>query len=225
MVKNLFKGCLTVPNLLSLIRIFLIPAFAVLYYKGHIGWAVLMLALSGISDFLDGKIARRFNQVSELGKILDPVADKLTQITIAVMLYIAFRSCNDQLMVAFSWVFLVFLAKEAVMVIGGAIMIACGIKPGAAEIYGKVATFVFYLVMLVIIGFGPEIGAFRNYWTLPDPRSHGTCHNFGNTYYSCFRKLYARDLQTGEREAPEQNGSKGQKINNRNPQMNRVSGV
>lgn len=55
MVKNLFKGCLTVPNLLSLIRIFLIPAFAVLYYKGHIGWAVLMLALSGISDFLDGK--------------------------------------------------------------------------------------------------------------------------------------------------------------------------
>ena len=159
MVKNLFKGCLTVPNLLSLIRIFLIPAFAVLYYKGHIGWAVLMLALS----------ARRFNQVSELGKILDPVADKLTQITIAVMLYIAFRSCNDQLMVAFSWVFLVFLAKEAVMVIGGAIMIACGIKPGAAEIYGKVATFVFYLVMLVIIGFGPEIGAFRNYWTLPDP--------------------------------------------------------
>ena len=69
MVKNLFKGCLTVPNLLSLIRIFLIPAFAVLYYKGHIGWAVLMLALSGISDFLDGKIARRFNQVSELGKI------------------------------------------------------------------------------------------------------------------------------------------------------------
>ena len=88
MVKNLFKGCLTVPNLLSLIRIFLIPAFAVLYYKGHIGWAVLMLALSGISDFLDGKIARRFNQVSELGKILDPVADKLTQITIAVMLYI-----------------------------------------------------------------------------------------------------------------------------------------
>ena len=128
MIKNLFKGCLTVPNLLSLIRIFLIPAFAVLYYKGHIGWAVLMLALSGISDFLDGKIARRFNQVSELGKILDPVADKLTQITIAVMLYIEFRSCNDQLMRAFSWVFLVFLAKEAVMVIGGGIMILCGIK-------------------------------------------------------------------------------------------------
>ena len=168
MVKNLFKGCLTVPNLLSLIRIFLIPAFAVLYYKGHIGWAVLMLALSGISDFLDGKIARRFNQVSELGKILDPVADKLTQITIAVMLYIAFRSCNDQLMVAFSWVFLVFLVKEAVMVIGGAVMLAVGLRPGAAEIYGKVATFVFYGVMLVVIAFGPEIGVFREWFMLPE---------------------------------------------------------
>lgn len=169
MVKGLFKGCLTVPNLLSLIRIFLVPIFAVLYYQGHVGWAVFMLVLSGISDFLDGKIARRFNQVSELGKILDPVADKLTQITIAVMLYISFRSCNDSLMRAFSWVFLVFLVKEALMVVGGGLMIACGIKPGAAEIFGKVATFVFYLVMLVIIGFGPEIGAFRAYWTLPDP--------------------------------------------------------
>ena len=95
MIKNLFKGCLTVPNLLSLIRIFLIPAFAVLYYKGHIGWAVLMLALSGISDFLDGKIARRFNQVSELGKILDPVADKLTQITIAVMQSLHMTVCSS----------------------------------------------------------------------------------------------------------------------------------
>ncbi len=121
MVKNLFKGCLTVPNLLSLIRIFLIPAFAVLYYKGHIGWAVLMLALSGISDFLDGKIARRFNQVSELGKILDPVADKLTQITIAVMLYIAFRSCNDQLMVAFSS----FMTHRDVFALSSFIWISC----------------------------------------------------------------------------------------------------
>ena len=165
------KGGLDVniPNALSILRILLTPLFAALYLRGQTGAAVAVLLLCALTDVLDGYIARRFDMVTELGKALDPVADKLTQITIAVMLYIAFRSCNDQLMVAFSWVFLVFLAKEAVMVIGGAIMIACGIKPGAAEIYGKVATFVFYLVMLVIIGFGPEIGAFRNYWTLPDP--------------------------------------------------------
>ena len=98
------------------------------------------------------------------------------------------------------------------MVIGGAIMIACGIKPGAAEIYGKVATFVFYLVMLVIIGFGPEIGAFRNYWTLPDPVLMVLVIISAILTIVAFRKLYARDLQTGEGEAPEQNGSKEQKI-------------
>ena len=168
MIKNLFKGCLTVPNLLSLIRIILIPIFAVLYYNGQVGWALLMLFLSGVSDFLDGKIARRFNQVSDLGKILDPVADKLTQITIAVMLFIEFHSCQSSVMRAFSWVFLYFLFKEAVMVIGGAVMLAVGLRPGAAEIYGKVATFVFYGVMIVVIAFGPEIGVFREWFMLPE---------------------------------------------------------
>ena len=168
MIKNLFKGCLTVPNLLSLIRIILIPIFAVLYYNGHVGWALLMLFLSGVSDFLDGKIARRFNQVSDLGKILDPIADKLTQITIAVMLFIEFHNCQSSVMRAFSWVFLYFLFKEAVMVIGGAVMLAVGLRPGAAEIYGKVATFVFYGVMLVVIAFGPEIGVFREWFMLPE---------------------------------------------------------
>ena len=86
-MKGLFKGCLTVPNLLSLIRILLIPVFALLFYQGQVLWAVFVLFLSGLSDFFDGKIARRFNQISALGKILDPVADKLTQITIACNIF------------------------------------------------------------------------------------------------------------------------------------------
>ena len=57
-LKGLFKGCLTVPNLLSLIRIILVPVFAVLFYQGHVLWAVFVLFLSGLSDFFDGKIAR-----------------------------------------------------------------------------------------------------------------------------------------------------------------------
>lgn len=167
-MKDLFKGCLTIPNLLTLIRILLVPVFAVLFYNGEFLWAVFVLAVSGISDFLDGKIARRFNQVSALGKLLDPVADKLTQITLAILLYITFHSAQNETLKAFSWVFLVFIVKEAVMVIGGAVMLAFGIRPGAAEIYGKVATFAFYAVMLVIICFGPEVGAFRAVFTLPD---------------------------------------------------------
>ncbi len=167
-MKDLFKGCWTIPNLLSVIRIILIPVFAVLFYNGQYGLAVLTLVLSGLSDFFDGKIARKFNQISALGKILDPVADKLTQITLAVLLFLSFNNAQDATLKAFSWVFLVFIVKEFVMVAGGAVMLACGIRPGAAEIYGKVATFAFYAIMIIVIAFGPEVGVFRAVFTLPN---------------------------------------------------------
>lgn len=158
-MKDLFKGCLTIPNLLSLIRIMLIPVFAVLFYQDQKIAAVVVLALSGFSDMFDGKIARKYNQISELGKILDPVADKLTQITIAVMLFIDFHTAQNTLIKAFSWVFLFFLIKEGIMIIGGLIMLILGIRPGAAEIFGKIATVVFYVGMVIIIAVGPEVGA------------------------------------------------------------------
>lgn len=77
-IKEYFTGCFTVPNLLSFLRILMVPAFAVLFLRGEYIWSIVILALSGLSDFFDGKIARKFNQVSALGKVLDPVADKLT---------------------------------------------------------------------------------------------------------------------------------------------------
>ena len=167
-MKDLFKGCWTIPNLLSVIRILLIPVFAVLFYKEEYGWAILTLVLSGLSDFFDGKIARKFNQISALGKMLDPVADKLTQVTLAILLFVSFNNAQDATLKAFSWVFLVFIIKELVMVLGGAVMLACGIRPGAAEIYGKVATFAFYAIMILVIAFGPEVGVFRAVFTLPN---------------------------------------------------------
>lgn len=167
-MKELLKGWNTIPNWLSYIRIALIPVFAVLFYKGYVGWAMLVLGLSGLSDFLDGKIARKFNQVSDLGKIIDPVADKLTQITIAIMFYIEFRTSFDELIKTFSWVFLIFVIKEFVMVFFGGLMLAMGLRPAAAEIYGKAATMVFYLVMIAIVMFGPDIGFLKEYWTIPD---------------------------------------------------------
>ena len=112
-MKDLFKGCCTIPNLLSFIRILLIPVFAYLYYNDMKVEAVAVLAASGLSDMFDGKIARRFNQISALGKILDPIADKLTQITIAVMLLLDFKDAENKMINAFGWVFLVFLIKEA----------------------------------------------------------------------------------------------------------------
>ncbi len=160
-MKDLFKGCWTIPNLLSLLRIVVIPIFAYFFIKGDAVWAIVMLALSGISDFLDGKIARKFNQVSDLGKVLDPVADKLTQITLAVLLFVSFNKASDEALKAFSWVFLVFIAKEAIMVLFGGFMILVGLRPSAAEIYGKLSTFAFYFIMILVVAFGPEVGLLR----------------------------------------------------------------
>lgn len=167
-MKDLFKGCLTIPNLLSVIRIALIPVFAVMYLQGNQILAIIILAVSGLTDLFDGKIARRFNQVSALGKILDPVADKLTQITIAVILFICFRNSSSSMINAFGWVFLVFLIKEGIMVVGGFVMLLLNIRPGAAEMPGKVATCTFYGVMILVIAFGPDVGVLTNLWTMPD---------------------------------------------------------
>ena len=161
-MKDLFKGCWTIPNLLSVIRILLIPVFAYLFYNDEKIMAVVVLAISGLTDTFDGQIARRFNQISALGKVLDPVADKLTQITIAVMLFIDFKTATNPIINALGWVFLVFLIKEAVMIIGGLIMLLLNIRPGAAEFWGKAATLVFYVGMVIIIAVGPEVGALND---------------------------------------------------------------
>ena len=161
-MKGLFKNCWTIPNLLSVIRILLIPVFAYLFYNDEKILAVVMLAVSGLTDMFDGKIARKFNQISDLGKVLDPVADKLTQITIAVMLLIDFKTASNPVINALGWVFLVFLIKEAVMIVGGLIMLLLNIRPGAAEFWGKAATVVFYVGMVIIIAVGPEVGALNS---------------------------------------------------------------
>ena len=167
-MKELFKGCWTIPNLISFIRILLVPLFAYLFMQGDFVPAVIVLAISGLSDCVDGKIARKFNQISALGKMLDPLVDKLTQITLAVLLFLTFNKADDSMLNAFSWVFLVFIVKEFIMVLGSVIMLAVGLRPGAAEIYGKVATLAFYVVMILIIAFGPEVGAFKNLFELPN---------------------------------------------------------
>ncbi len=163
-VKELFEGCLTIPNLISVIRICLIPVIAVLYYNNYIWWTVFVIFISGLSDAVDGKIARKFNQVSAIGKLLDPVADKLTIFALAIVLYLKFQAAQSEAMQAFAWVFLLFIAKDIIMILGSIVLIALGTRPVAAEIWGKLATFVFYAVMVVIIGFGPEIGAISMYY-------------------------------------------------------------
>lgn len=167
-MKDLFKSCWTIPNLLSLIRILLIPVFVIMFLNGDKIAAIAIMAVAALTDLFDGKIARKFNQVSALGKVLDPVADKLSQLSIAIVLFIQFNQSSVQELRFFSYVFLGFLGKELLMLIVGGIMLALGLRPSAAEIFGKLATVIFYVFMIILICFAPEVGAFTNLWTMPN---------------------------------------------------------
>lgn len=155
-MSELFDGWNTIPNWLSFIRIALIPVFVVLFLKGHILTAVIVMALAAITDLFDGKIARKFNQISNLGKLLDPIADKLSQMAIVIVLIVTYWDS------AIKYLFMFFIAKEVVMIIGGVILLSMGMRPTAAEIWGKVATNVFYIGMIIILALG-ENGALCKY--------------------------------------------------------------
>ena len=133
----------TIPNLLSVLRILVIGPCAYFFLNDQLLWAVAMLAFSGLSDLFDGLIARKFNQVTELGKMLDPVADKLTQATIAVCLAV-----KHPILIS---ILLVFVLKELGMLVGGCILLKKKKRPCAAKWYGKVATFSFYISAVVIV--------------------------------------------------------------------------
>ena len=141
----------TIPNALSILRLLLIPVFAVLYltsgdHPERMYWSVGVLLLSGLSDTLDGYIARRFNQISESGKLLDPLADKLTQVAVLICVTVRHPALIPLLIIC--------AVKELLQLIGGAILLRGG--DGGIEgshWYGKLATFVFYGVMAVFLFF------------------------------------------------------------------------
>ena len=134
---------LTVPNAMSVLRILLAPIFAAFYLKGHLPAAVITLAASGVTDMLDGLIARRFNQITDLGKMLDPLADKLTQGVVALCIAIRFPSIRPLL--------LLFILKELLMLGCALVLLKKHKRPCAAKWYGKVATVMFYVSVSAIV--------------------------------------------------------------------------
>lgn len=160
-------GWMTIPNLLSLIRIILVPVFLVVFLKGHYIASVIILAVSGLTDLFDGKIARAFHQVSNLGKLLDPVADKLTQITLAIAYFFYFHGSEDAVLRGASWLFWAFVLKELLMLVGGLLLLTHDITPRAAIMYGKVATMAYYVVMILLLLFSPGFGVFHKWFALP----------------------------------------------------------
>lgn len=134
---------LTIPNALSVLRILIIPFFAWYFLHDQLGIAVVLLVLSGLSDCVDGLIARKLNQVTELGKILDPFADKLTQGVVALCLAVKFPVIGPLL--------LLFIVKEVVMLCCAFGLLKKKKRPCAAQWYGKVATVMFYVSVAAIV--------------------------------------------------------------------------
>ncbi|MDD6620767.1 MAG: CDP-alcohol phosphatidyltransferase family protein [Eubacteriales bacterium] len=148
-VKDLFENWNTIPNWLCFIRIALIPVFTALFIKEQYIAAFITMIVAALTDVFDGKIARKFNMVSNLGKILDPIADKLSQIAIVIILLVKFWDGP------LKYILFLFIVKELLMVVGGAILMSKGMRPVAAEVWGKLATVVFYVFMITIIAIGP----------------------------------------------------------------------
>ena len=138
------KQIFTIPNLLSLFRLLLVPVIAWLYcWKADYPLTALALALSGATDIADGYIARRFHMVSSLGKVLDPVADKLTQVTALACLLTRFQ--------AVWWLLGVMVVKETVMTVMGLLVIRrTGVVYSAAW-HGKLATVMLYAIIFTHI--------------------------------------------------------------------------
>lgn len=138
------KKVFTLPNLLSFLRILMIPWFVHLYVKCRkLPAAAGVLALSGATDVLDGFIARKFNMVSDFGKVLDPVADKLTQTAMLICLVLV----NKLMLVP-----LVLMAvKELIMGISGYIVIRKTGKVLSANWHGKLNTCMLYAMMIIHI--------------------------------------------------------------------------
>lgn len=146
-IKN---DLLTVPNFLSVIRIILIWPFVVSVVRNEYVWAGIILAVSGLSDLFDGITARKFNQVTRLGKMLDPAADKLTLMAVMICVGIKFPKIYPFM--------ILLISKEVIMLIASVFLLGRKKTPTSAKWFGKAATVVFYISVLVIIGLKAMFG-------------------------------------------------------------------
>ena len=133
----------TIPNMLSIVRLCLIPFITATYSRGWELAAIILLVISGFTDLLDGFIARHFNQISDFGKILDPMADKLT--TAAVVFSLVLRHPQVGVVLA------VLVVKELMMLVGSYILIKKGTRPAEAKLFGKLSTAFLYLILFLVM--------------------------------------------------------------------------
>ena len=145
--KDWKKDLFTIPNLLSLFRLLLIPIYVILYLNSDkpedYFIAAAILAVSCLTDLIDGKIARHFNMISNTGKILDPFADKVTQFTLIVCLTI-----KHPVLLALAGLFVI---KETFQLIAGFLILRKGMILKGALFTGKVSTTVLFISLIILV--------------------------------------------------------------------------
>lgn len=124
---------LTIPNLLSLIRLAALPFVYLDLVNGNEGRALVVLLVIVWSDYLDGYLARRLNQVSRIGRLFDPISDRILMVVVGIAMIVAG--------ILPLWAVLVLVARDAVILIGGVVLMRRGIEPPQVSDIGKAATF------------------------------------------------------------------------------------
>ena len=146
-LKNWKREIFTIPNMLSLFRLVMIPIYVYIYlnastYNDYF-LAAAILAVSCLTDLIDGKIARHFNMISTFGKILDPLADKLTQFALILCLAMKYP--------VLQYLFLLFVIKESFQLIAGSINLRKGKVLKGALITGKVCTTILFISLILLV--------------------------------------------------------------------------
>lgn len=146
-IQNWKKEIFTVPNLLSLFRLVLLPIYARIYLNATEEFEYLLagsiMALSCLTDLVDGKIARKFNQITNLGKVLDPFADKITQFTLTLCLSLKYPVLHP--------VLALFVVKEAFQLIVGIIFLTKGRMLPGALMAGKICTTILFVSLIALV--------------------------------------------------------------------------
>ena len=146
-IKDWKKDLFTIPNMLSLLRLMLIPIYISIYLNADSSREYFLaggiLVVSCMTDMIDGQIARRFNMISNVGKILDPIADKMTQLTLTVCLSLRYPVLR--------LVLILFLAKEVFQAVSAFIMFRRGkALPGSIPA-GKICTAVLFISFILLV--------------------------------------------------------------------------
>ena len=142
---------LTVANQLTFLRILVIPAFVLLVIYDYLGWALLVFIAAGLTDALDGVIARRGNQRTSLGAWLDPMADKLLVVTTFVVLTLPAVDVTHHIPL---WLTILLISRDVVIVgVVAVVNLAIGPRTFRPSLLGKAATATYLLVLIVFLYF------------------------------------------------------------------------